>query len=214
MDADILVVQECEDPGTSSSRAYRDWAGNFLWLGESKNRGIGIFAKPGITLETARLDAAALKLFLPCWVNGSTLLVAVWTKREGSLTLPYIGQLWSFIQAHKCALADNSAVVIGDLNSNVRWDRPRRHWNHSDVVRELAAIGLQSAYHQCRNLAQGAEQEPTFYLHRKRDRAYHIDYAFVPQAWLTDAELEVGKADDWLRLSDHMPLILRIPKLQ
>jgi hypothetical protein len=212
LDADILVVQECEDPARSNCPDYREWAGNHLWLGQNKSRGLGVFAKPGIKIELARLDPGEFQLFLPCWINGSTLLVAVWTKRQGSLTLPYIGQLWNYVQAHRSIFAVNNTVIVGDLNSNVCWDRPRRYWNHSDVVRELAAIGIKSAYHHCRSVEQGFEQEPTFYLHRKLDRPYHIDHIFVPHDWLAKLELEVGSADCWLAMSDHMPVTLSVPK--
>jgi exonuclease III len=46
LDADILVIQECEDP-TQSTNAYRAWASDYLWVGTSKNKGIGIFPKKG-----------------------------------------------------------------------------------------------------------------------------------------------------------------------
>lgn len=210
IDADILVIQECEDPARSGSRSYKEWATNYLWLGDNKSRGIGIFANSTVGIRPACLDPAGLELFLPCWVNESTLLVAVWTKRGDSKSSPYIGQLWSYIQAHRLALAANQAVVIGDLNSNVCWDKPRRHWNHSDVVQELAGLGLRSAYHHCRNQPQGGELEPTFFLKRRLAMAYHIDYIFVPEQWLDDAKLEVGEADHWLGVSDHMPVVMRI----
>ncbi len=45
--ADILVVQECEDSALSTPD-YREWAGAYLWVGESKNRGIGIFPRNGL----------------------------------------------------------------------------------------------------------------------------------------------------------------------
>ena len=107
-------------------------------------------------------------------------------------------------------MESNETVVIGDLNSNVRWDKWDRWWNHSDVVRELQAIGLQSAYHHCRNQAQGAESDPTFYLQRKIEKAYHIDYIFVPATWLAKSVVEVGNAEQWLATSDHMPVTLRV----
>lgn len=39
---DLMVVQECEDPARST-KSFKDWAGDHLWLGETKNKGIGIF---------------------------------------------------------------------------------------------------------------------------------------------------------------------------
>jgi exonuclease III len=30
--ADILIIQECEDPAQSKDVAYRDWAKNYIWV--------------------------------------------------------------------------------------------------------------------------------------------------------------------------------------
>ncbi|MDX2468996.1 MAG: endonuclease/exonuclease/phosphatase family protein, partial [SAR324 cluster bacterium] len=49
-DADILVIQECENPELST-KDYKEWASNFLWKGDNKNKGIGIFAKKDIELK-------------------------------------------------------------------------------------------------------------------------------------------------------------------
>jgi exonuclease III len=37
LDADILVIQECENPKECSHLAYKKWVNNFLWIGENKN---------------------------------------------------------------------------------------------------------------------------------------------------------------------------------
>lgn len=50
LEADILVIQECEDPARSTKR-YREWAGDYLWVGESKNKGIGVFPKSDHTVK-------------------------------------------------------------------------------------------------------------------------------------------------------------------
>jgi hypothetical protein len=70
LEADILVVQECEDPSRSDGD-YRSWAQNHLWHGKTKNKGIGIFAKAGIHLEKIEWPDDGLELFLPCRIDNS-----------------------------------------------------------------------------------------------------------------------------------------------
>jgi exonuclease III len=43
--ADIIVIQECENPAESKDLEYNNWAKNYLWIGDSKNKGLAIFAK-------------------------------------------------------------------------------------------------------------------------------------------------------------------------
>ena len=206
---DIAVIQECEDPARCSDPNYRSWAANYLWTGTNKNRGLGVFARTGRKLLRAELDAGSLELFLPCFVDDSFLLVAVWTQHADSPTFRYIGQLWKFIQLHRAALSAQPTAIVGDLNSNVCWDKRHRR-NHSDVVRELAEVGLESVYHHCRNLPQGSETEPTFFLQRNLRKPYHIDYAFAPVPWLTNSSAWIGEPEQWLQHSDHMPLVVSL----
>ena len=93
--ADILVIQECEDP-KQSTKAYEEWASNYLWIGKNKNKGLGIFAKKEIEIEklnwngdyyprsedrTRKWKSEDLELFIPCLINENIPLLAVWTKR-------------------------------------------------------------------------------------------------------------------------------------
>jgi exonuclease III len=137
LNADLCIIQECEDPLRCASEDYKSWAHNYLWVGANKNRGLGVFARSGIQLEAVPLDTAPLELFLPCKVMGSISLLAAWTREANSPTFRYIGQLWKFLQKHEQFLAAENAALIGDLNSNACWDVWDRWWNHSDVVRQL-----------------------------------------------------------------------------
>lgn len=212
LDPDILVVQECEDPGRTTDNAYKAWASNYLWTGLTKNKGIGVFVRNGLTLSAVTLDYRPLQLFLPVMVNGVWPLLATWTMQANSPTFGYIGQLWKFLQAHKDFLRHPAAMLVGDLNSNAKWDVWDRWWNHSDVVKELADLGLQSHYHRHFEEAQGRESSPTFYMQRKVDKPYHIDYVFGGPEWAIES-VEVGQVSDWLHHSDHMPVVVDLKRV-
>ncbi|MCA9075087.1 MAG: endonuclease/exonuclease/phosphatase family protein [Planctomycetaceae bacterium] len=211
LDADLLIIQECEDPARSTKQ-YRDWAGDFLWHGVSKNKGIGVFARSHLTLEPLNWEADGLQSFLPCIVNKSFTLVSVWTKYANSPNFRYIGQLWKYLQKHKEQLADSSFLLCGDLNSNTCWDEWDRWWNHSDVVRELEELGAFSLYHEFFGEEQGAETRPTLYHQKNLTKPYHVDYAFATQTvWkLGTSPVVLGTHDEWLEFSDHMPLLFTI----
>lgn len=204
--ADIKIVQECERPSPAVDDYYR-WAATHLWEGKGKNKGIGIFVNDGISLE--RLDWAdnGLEQFLPCRINDSFNLIAVWTKQANSPNFRYIGQFWKYLQIYKYEIAKEPTVICGDFNSNVRWDEWDRWWNHSDVVRELEEIKVKSLYHWRYGEIQGAEKIPTLFFQRKHDRPYHIDYAFASESIFSMSDtIEIGSPYRWLEYSDHMPL--------
>jgi exonuclease III len=212
IDADVYVIQECEDPARCNDTEFRKWAENYVWVGTNKNKGLCVIAKPHITLRSEALDARPLELFLPCVVANKFLLLAVWTRHANSPTFGYIGQLWKFLQLHREFLHREDAMCIGDFNSNACWDKWDRWWNHSDVVRELHELGLTSSYHAARAEPQGEESTPTFYMHRHLGKPYHIDYAFLSQNLLPNAAVGIGDPCDWLEHSDHMPLIVELAK--
>lgn len=209
-DADVLVIQECEDPSRSTVE-YRRWADNYLWIGKNKNRGLGVFARKEHQLELLDWDAASLQLFLPVKINGSSIMLAVWTKQAGSKCFGYIGQLWKYLQLHKEKLACDGAIICGDLNSNAIWHDHQCWWNHLDVVRELKEINIHSLYHKYFIEHQGSETQPTLYMHRKLERPYHIDYVFAHESVISrQYTVEVGNAAEWLENSDHMPVIATV----
>lgn len=50
-DADLLIIQECEDPALAKDASYLEWAGHHLWAGTDKNKGVGVFARRGLSLQ-------------------------------------------------------------------------------------------------------------------------------------------------------------------
>jgi exonuclease III len=208
LDPDIAIIQECENPELTRSHPYKEWADNYLWIGTNKNKGIGIFARSNMQLTPLQWDAGHLELFLPCRVNDTFNLLAVWTKHANSPTFQYIGQMWKYLQIHKDRLHGTDTIIAGDLNSNAQWDVWDRWWNHSDVVRELNELSITSMYHHITGEDQGDETHPTFYMRRKVERPYHIDYVFATSTYRDQLNAcTVGCPDTWLQHSDHMPII-------
>ena len=78
---DILIIQECENPD-KSTKEYKEWSSNYLWKGNNKNKGIGIFFKENIDIKL--LDWSDLNInykneelesFLPCMINNEYILI-------------------------------------------------------------------------------------------------------------------------------------------
>lgn len=210
LDADIYVIQECEDPSCCINQEYQLFAANSLWIGDNKHKGLGIFAKPGIHLEKLNWSNVyqdhSVKYFLPCSVNGSFDLLAIWAHSNKSPTFGYIGQLWKYLQINLENM--DQIILIGDLNSNAIWDKWDRWWNHSDVLNLLEKKGIKSIYHYFKNEKQGEETIPTFFHRKNIKTAYHIDYIFSSAETLEKLKyFEIGNSNDWLKVSDHFPLV-------
>ena len=212
-DADIYIIQECENPSESKDKKYKEWSENYIWIGDNNNKGLAIFAKPRIILE--KLDWSnsfkdhSVKYFLPCKINMEFNLLAVWAHRNNSPNFGYIGQLWKYLQVNKDKLTDS--IIAGDFNSNAIWDEWDRWWNHSDVVNEFREMGIESFYHKFTGEIQGIETKSTLYFQKKLTRPYHIDYIFGAQKFTdTIIKFEIGEFERWIKISDHMPIICEI----
>ncbi len=211
--ADIYVIQECENPYESKHQEYKLWAKNYLWIGENKNKGLGIFASKDIKLEpinwSNNYKDHSVKHFLPCLVNYEIQLLGIWTHQNNSPNFGYIGQLWKYIQVNKKYF--QNIIIAGDLNSNSKWDQWDRWWNHSDVIKEFEELGIESLYHINFNEQQGKESKPTFFLQRKIEKPYHIDYCFASKKLSSKLKnVEVDKYENWKHLSDHIPMIITL----
>lgn len=213
LQADVYIIQECEDPEACPDKLYKEWAKNYLWIGHSKNKGLGVFASQQIKLNKQDWEAIyknhEVKYFLPCMLDNRWQLLAVWTHYNNSPNFGYMGQFWKYLQLHKSKM--NNIIIAGDFNSNVIWDEWDRWWNHSDVVRELRDMGIESLYHLHTNEAQGSETKPTFYLQKNVSKPYHIDYCFASKKYAERLHhLEIEPFEKWKHLSDHVPMVITI----
>ena len=207
--ADILVIQECEDPKQSADKNYKAWASNFIWTGENKRKGLGIFCTNKIVLHNNNWPANYTRHFISATVNNDFQLIAVWNHIADTPGFHYIGQLWKYLQLNKNLMT--KAIITGDFNSNKIWDKPKRSWNHSDVVRELGEINIRSLYHEYFKEAQGEEKTPTFYLQKNNKKPFHIDYVFADKSSFPKIrKFEIGSKRKWLPLSDHLPVIAEL----
>jgi endonuclease/exonuclease/phosphatase family metal-dependent hydrolase len=212
-EADIYVVQECENPTCISkkSSAYQLFSQNILWTGKNKHRGLGVFAKSNISLEKLTWNhlhrGRDVQWFLPVRIQNQFNIVAVWNHHADAEAFPYIGQFWLFLQNNKTAF--RNCIICGDFNSNSIWDKWDRWWNHSDCVKELSELGIRSVYHQMNSIEHGSEPQKTFFLYRHPQKSYHIDYIFAPLDIISNESnhLEYGIFDEWKNVSDHVPIL-------
>lgn len=201
INADIYVIQECENPDETQNEDYRVFANHCIWTGTYKNKGLGIFVSPNVTITNNNWPSYCLKNFISVKVNGSFDLLAVWTGK------PYIEEYFIYHSINEKYYTDNM-VLIGDFNSNKIWDKKHRHRNHSAAVELLNDIGLTSAYHLKYNEEQGEETVNTFFLYKDKNKGYHIDYAFVNEKNIRS--YEIMTKDEWLYYSDHKPIVLEL----
>lgn len=212
MNPDILIISECEHPDKLMLGKLTPEPNDLQWVGENKNKGIGIFSFGDYSFELIEEYNPRFKLVIPIKVNnheGSFLLFCIWTKENKyDKNAGYIGQVWFAINYYSNLISNYSTIIIGDFNSNKIWDRKRPLTNHSQVVNLLKNQGLESLYHLKYNEEQGEESSPTFFLHKKISKPYHIDYCFASKdIYQREFEIKVEEFENWIELSDHVPII-------
>lgn len=126
--ADVLIIQECEEPNESAAE-YNAWAGNHLWTGAYKTKGLGIFVKGGHTLDRLDWPADGASLFLPSRVNNNLDIIGVWTQLGKSVRDGYVAQLWKYLQLNHINFGEKT-LLAGDFNSNSQFDKLKQPSNH------------------------------------------------------------------------------------
>jgi hypothetical protein len=66
-------------------------------------------------------------------------------------------------------------------------------------------MGMVSLYHELNTEVHGSETQSTFYMYRKTEKPFHIDYCFAPVSWVSRIEkFEIGEYSNWKHMSDHL----------
>jgi hypothetical protein len=199
---DIAVIQECARPAEESTGC--------LWFGSNPRQGIAIVSYDGHTLHALPHAQDVPRHVVPVQVSGpdTFLLLAVWSRREKPY--PYIEGVVRAVDLYRDLIVSQPTVLIGDLNSNAIWDHQHpSDYNHTALVRRLDELGIVSGYHAFHQEEHGSESRPTYYFWWRESRPFHIDYCFLPRAWMSRVrDVHVGSYAGWSRWSDHRPLVV------
>ena len=205
MNADICIIQECE-------KLKEDYFPNakFFWTGRIENKGLGVLIKNG----SASLDSIHnpnLINFLPIRSDDIKILgVWAYNHRAKKFGDAVSGETIQAIEFYKEWSVGNDlpCVLGGDFNNSVIWDKPNNQNNFQNINSKLEDLGFNSAYHSQTADQFGSEETATFFHTKQESKKYHIDYLYLKS--LKSRSVELGKYEDWIKLSDHSPLIVEL----
>lgn len=209
---DIVVVPECEHPDKLKFSSQTRLPKDIFWYGDNKNKGLGVFSYGDYKLQLLDIHQPGFKTILPLAITKGHLeltLFAIWANNPQDKKFQYVGQIWKAVNYYKGLLENKNVILAGDFNSNSIWDKPRREFNHSNVVKYLEEKGIYSTYHKYHNQKQGNEVHPTWFMYRHSDKPYHLDYCFASANLLEKLQsVEIGNYEQWKQFSDHTPVIV------
>ena len=210
---DLLIILECENEEKLNFGKDTPQPNDFYWYSKGK-KGIGIFSYSDYKIKPLPLFNSNFNYIIPLLVynqSNSFLIFAIWAMDDKeNPSKRYIGQIWLAINFYK-EIFNDQVLLIGDFNSNQRWDEKSRIGNHTAMVNLLSSYHIESLYHKQENLKHGAETDFTFFMHRNLEKKYHIDYIFSSLNIIKNGfKLTLGNSKDWITLSDHIPLILEM----
>ncbi len=154
-----------------------------LWFGKNQHKGLAIFSYSDYRFKVLENHNENLKMIIPIAATGAGFdfnIFLIWAYNPDDMDGRYITEVWKAISHYDELLTDRSTMLIGDFNSNTIWDyKKHRLGSHAGVVEQLESKKIFSTYHLYHKQTQGKEKHPTFYMYRRKDKAYHIDYCFV-----------------------------------
>lgn len=214
LDPDLAVIQELTSTSLNSLLENEGLSG--CWIGEEGKKGLAVIGFKGWKVANKGVPIQQ-KWFLPIAARREGVelkVLAVWAMPvKGSHENSYIGQVFDLACDGAMDLGEYD-LVLGDFNASSRWDETRREKTFTAVEDQLKGLGFVSAYHFRKKVKNASEAESTFFMYRKIEKTYHIDYCFVGARLISGLDdVLIGAPSQWLKLSDHAPLtvILKLP---
>jgi len=212
LEPDLLLIQECENEEKLKGALDNVGYNQFLWFGKNVNKGLAAISFNTTKIEIMEDFNHEFEFIVPVHMkidDRRINLFHIWTMpHQTDRSKNYVGQIWGAINYYSDYLKEDS-LLIGDFNSNAIWDKKYRVGNHSAVVEFLNQNEIHSIYHRNFNINHGDEKDPTLFLLKNKQKPYHMDYCFASASLLSaKTSFEVGEFDDWIKLSDHMPIVI------
>ena len=204
--ADIVVCQESEKLESDFFEGY-----HYEWVGKNIHKGIGVLTKKYPYSISKELNDNFI-FYLPASFNDFNLM-NVWTHTKADKFGPDAnGNIIDALNFYKDWVASKKkAIIVGDFNNSLVFDE-KFNWpgipKFVDIKNYLYNLNFTSAYHSIFDEEFGKESKATLFHTKNLNKTYHIDYAFIRGFKIQN--IEVGNYSDWIKHSDHMPLIIDI----
>ena len=199
---DIAIIQECEklDENYFPNSKY-------FWLGKNEKKGLGVIVFNHSAKVSESLNEKLI-YFLPIETDILNI-IGVWAYNHRAAPKfgdDFSGNTSDALTNYEALLSSNSKVLFaGDFNNSVIWDKGNKENNFLNINNKLNSLGLKSSYHEYSNEKFGEESKGTLFHTKKQNKPYFIDYIYFKEMNLS--KVYVGQYDEWISLSDHMPVI-------
>ena len=204
LNPDILILQESWRPDALDAVSP-----HAAWFGSNPRQSV-VIADPGDYRVAAEPVRRATRSMFAARVSGplNFTIVAVHAQEDPT----YSKALVAGLEVYRDLLLTGPVVLAGDFNSSAAWDDRHRRNDHRELDALLAGeYGLVSAYHAHTGERAGFESQPTHYWRWHEHEPYHLDYCYIPEAWVPGLrEVTVGSYADWRDTSDHRPVVVEV----
>ena len=199
---DIAIIQECEklDENYFPNSKY-------FWLGKNEKKGLGVIVFNHSAKVSESLNEKLI-YFLPIETDILNI-IGVWAynhRASPKFGVDFSGNTSDALTNYEALLSSNKKLLFaGDFNNSVIWDKGNKENNFLNINNKLNSLGLKSSYHEYSNEKFGEESKGTLFHTKKQNKPYFIDYIYYKEMNLS--KVYVGQYDEWISLSDHMPVI-------